>query len=186
MEGNEIARRLESDNIEEVISMMDIMVNELLFFVSRSLYSLEKNVEWRPFIAERIYKLIDRSKCAIDDMYQKRDGSDNDLRFWLNSLLVMFDQNEDFILSIFNHVANNEDDNEIIGLNILVRRKAVNTEKLIIEKLRKAVFTVKNYDRNAFYLVALKTLNVDLPEDIVEKVSFYNQRVQHAWQKLDC
>jgi len=44
MERNEITKRLESDNIEDVIATMDIMVNELLFFVNRSLKSLKKIV----------------------------------------------------------------------------------------------------------------------------------------------
>jgi len=185
MERNEITKLLESDNIEEVIATMDIMVNELLYFVNLSLESLEKNSEWRPFIAERIYDLINKSKSAMGDMYQKEGTTNSDLRFWLSSLLVMFDQNEDFIFDIFNHVANNEDENEMFGLNILVRKKAVNIEKVIIEKLKKSAFTVNNYDRIDFYLDKLKDLNVVLPEDIVKKVNAYNEQVQYARKKLD-
>ncbi|PSL18817.1 hypothetical protein [Chitinophaga ginsengisoli] len=184
MERGEITKRLESENIDEVISAMDIMANELLYFITRSLDALEKNNEWRPFIAERIYKLINNSKCAMDDRFQEQGAKDDDLRFWLSSLLVVFDQNENFILEILHHVINNEDDNEMMGLNILVRKKVIDIDEIIIEKLRKAEFTIKNYYRIDFYLDKLKTLNIGIPEDIIEKINSFHQRVQYDWQKL--
>jgi len=185
MEVNEVTNGLESNNIDDVISTLDIMANEMLHFVSQSLVALEKNNEWRPFIVERIHNLFYKSKCAMEQARQKYGENDSDLRFWLSSLLVTFERNEDYILDIFNHVASNEDDKDLLGINILANKRTVNIGEVILEKLRRVAFTAENFDRIYFYLDNLKSLNVAIPYDIMEKVNFYNDQVQHAWRKLD-
>jgi hypothetical protein len=184
MRKDEIIRRLEGDNIEDVISAIDFVVDEFLLFEASFLRSLEKNKDYRPFIAERIYKLIYKSKNDIRDAYEDQGETDSDLRFWLGSLLIAYDKNENVILDIFNHVANNEDDKEMLGLNILLDKKAAKVEDIIIEKLRKIVFAAEYYDRISFYLEKLKALNFDLPKDISEKIDDYNENVQFNWQVL--
>ncbi|SHN08067.1 hypothetical protein [Chitinophaga sp. CF418] len=184
MERSEIVKKLESDNIDEIISAIDFIVDELLCLSSRSLMILRKNSEFRPFIAERFYRIIHEYKGRLERGYLEHGEEDSDLRFWLSSLLVIYDKNEDFILDIYKHVANNEDDKDLLGLNILIEKKVANVETIIIEKLRRIVFNIKNFDRIAFYLEKLKTLSVDLPDDVSEKMNLYNRHIDFKWQRL--
>lgn len=184
MERSEIIKKLESDNIDELISAIDFIVDELLCLSSRSLTILRKNSEFRPFIAERFYRMIQECKGPLERGYLENGEEDSDLRFWLSSLLVPYDRNEDFILEIYRHVANNEDDKDLLGLNILIEKKVANVEMILIDKLRRIVFSTENFDRITFYLEKLKTLSVDLPKDVTEKINFYNRDIDFEWQKL--
>ena len=184
MERSEIVKKLESDNIDKTISAIDFVADELLSLSSRSLMILRKNSEFRPFIAERFYRIINELKGRLERGYLDNGEEDSDLRFWLSSLLVIFDRNEDFILDIYRYVANNEDDKELLGLNILIEKKVANVEMIIIEKLRRIVFSTENFDRITFYLDKLKILSVALPDDVAEKMNFYNRDINYEWRRL--
>lgn len=184
MEKSKIVKNLESDNIDEIISAIDFIAEELLCLSSRSLMILRKNSEFRPFIAERFYRIIHEYKGRLERGYLESGEEDSDLRFWLSSLLVIYDRNEDFILEIYRHVANHEDDKDLLGLNILIEKKVANVEIIIIEKLRRIVFSIENFDRITFYLEKLKNLGVVLPDDVAEKMNFYNRDIDLEWQRL--
>ncbi|SFW84298.1 hypothetical protein [Chitinophaga sancti] len=183
MERSEIVKKLESDNIDEIISAIDFIVNELLCLSSRSFMILRKNSEFRPFIAERFYRIIHENKRQLERGYLENE-EDSDLRFWLSSLLAIYDRNDDFILDIYRHVANNEDDKELLGLNILIEKGIANVEMIILEKLRRIVFSIENFDRINFYLEKLRVLRVAVPDDVVEKVNFYNRHIDFEWQRF--
>jgi hypothetical protein len=184
MERSEIVKKLESDNIDEIISAIDFIVDELLCLSSRSFTILRKNSQFRPFIAERFYRIIHEYKGQLERGYLENEEEDNDLRFWLSSLLVIYDRNENFIHDIYNHVANNEDDKELFGLNILIEKKFADVEMIIIEKMRRIVFSIENFDRINFYLEKLRALRVDLPDDVAEKMNFYNRNIDFEWQRF--
>lgn len=183
MERSEIVKKLESDNIDEIISAIDFIVDELLCLSARSLMIIKKNSEFRPFIAERFYRIIHEYKGQLERGYLENE-EDSDLRFWLSSLLVIYDRNEDFILDIYRHVVNNEDDKELLGLNILIEKKFADVEIIILEKLRRIVFSIENFDRITSYLEKLRALRVDLPDDVAEKMNFYNRNIDFEWQRF--
>jgi hypothetical protein len=179
----DITRQLESNHIDDVILAFDNLIGQTSFLLEKSLASLKKNVEWRSFISERIYKIIQKQKTGIESFYNNEE--DNDLRFWLSTLAVEFDHNTRYFTTILNYVKEHEDEKEILGLNILVQNSIREVDEIIISKLKKLDFSINTFDRITFYLSHLKRLEIVLPPVVIKKINEYNNGVKSGWQKLN-
>ncbi len=169
-------------NIETVIKEMDDFIISYATQMNKLLSDFEQHKEYRQFIAERLYKLISIPKKEMTSLYKE---ADNDLRFWLSALLSEFDSNQPFIEDIRKSVVDTTDDNEIPGINILLKKKDPQLGKIIADKLDKLPFQVQNADRLIFYVSTLKEMNYDISDDLKERINNYNQSVDNDWQKIE-
>lgn len=178
----DIEKKLRSKDIDDVVDGLDNWMEEVSFLMEQSMFSLKENVDWRPFIAERIYKVIQKQKATILSFYNQ--AGDDSLHFWLSILMLEFERNAHYFSHLLNYVKTHEDGQEILGLNILIQEGATEVGEIIIDKLKKLEFNISTFDKTSFYLDGLKRLGISLPSIIIERAKEYNTRVEHEWQKL--
>lgn len=182
LSNEEILRKLESKDIDDVIQALDDLIEKESLFMEKSLDSLRDNHEFRPFIAERIYKAIQKQKAVIASFYEQ--ASDNNLHFWLSTLILEFEENTRFFSPLLDYVRTHEDGQEMLALNILIQKGVTDVGEIISYKLKKLEFSVNTFGRISFYFDCIKKLGMSLSPIVIEKAEEYNSSVEFEWEKL--
>lgn len=182
LSNEEILRNLQSRDIDDLVQALDYVVEAESLFMEKSLCSLRDNVEWRPFIAERIYKAIQKQKAVIASFYEQE--SDNGLRFWLSTLILEFEGNTRFRSTLLDYIRTHEDGEEMLALNILIRKGVTDVGEIISYKLEELEFNINTFDRINFYFDCLKRLGMSPSPIVVKKAEEYNNSVEFEWEKL--
>lgn len=77
MNTDNIILQLESDNIDDIIQALDTFTEQTVLVTFKSLMALKKHEEYRQFIAERIYKLMQMPHIEIERVKEIVPGADS-------------------------------------------------------------------------------------------------------------